>query len=164
MSNLGNINFSDYDSDEFIGTNIYSCKNKLKPKSLKGKKININDLDLENNSSSKVFCNINKSISNNILSDCEIITYDNSIENKDNKGTEYNDYYENNNYSESNYFKNNNYSNDSEKKIGKDISSLFYNNANNYSNESSEDDFTVYFDSSKLKQCPDNIPNEKKKS
>lgn len=155
MSNFGSINFSEYDSDEFIGTKIYcgktssvinspkACDNKLNVNDLD--RVNINDLDLES-CSSKEKC-VDSKINNNILSECEIITYDNSNEIKVSK------------------------SKDSTKEQcnerNDDISSLFYSsNSENfldYKNESSDENFTVYFDSSKLKNCPDEIPIEKKK-
>lgn len=157
MSNFGSINFSEYDSDEFIGTKIYSCKSKNEtdsPKTSKNKlniddfnnRLNINDLDLEINSASKHVYNESNIINNNVLSDCEIITYDNSNEINVSKSKE----------SEKNIFNDQN----------NDITSLFCNskseNLSDYKNESSDENFTVYFDSSKLKKCANEIPIEKK--
>lgn len=146
MSNLGNINFCDYDSDEFIGTNIYSCSSRHEEKD--SNRININDLDLD--SSQKINNHfVNKKVNNNILSDCEIITYDNSNEIKVSKSSNLNEN-----------------KNESYKQSTNDISSLFYNNSENfldYNNDTSDENFTVYFDSSKLKKCSDVIPAEKKK-
>lgn len=162
MSKLGNINFSEYDSDEFIGSYKYSIdssrSNKNCSQEINVDCININNLDLNNNS------NINKfseNINNDILSDCEIITYDNTNE----------VFYENN--KTINVDKSNCSSKKSKKSkktcdnLNKEenIESLFcssseFENLNVKVNED-EDLFSRFYDGYNIKKCSDNIKEEK---
>ena len=162
MSKLGNINFSEYDSDEFIGSYKYSIdstrSNKNCSQEINVDCININNLDLNNNSHKN---DVSKNINNDILSDCEIITYDNTHE----------VFYDNT--KEVNVDKSNCSSKKSKKnrKVNnkvyneEDIESLFcssseFDNLNIKVNED-EDLFSKFYDGYNVKKCSDNISEKK---
>lgn len=155
MSKLGNIDFSEYDSDDIVGYNINSSESTTKSFS-KCKELDIdskhdiNNLDsVINKKSNKC---IQKTINNNILSDCEIITYDNSKEIQLTKSS----------LEETCPNKKT-----IKKKKGEDIESIFC--SSNFfedvqKNVKSSDilESNNFYDGYNVKTCPDNIVAEKK--
>lgn len=155
MSKLGNINFSEYDSDEFIGS--YKCSiDSSRSNKNSSQEISvdcINNLDLNNSlENNKVLKNRN----HEILSDCEIITYDNS-----------NDVFYDNT-KEINVEKSCNSSKKKAKRSVKkeeNIDSLFCSSSEfdnlNIDQDKEEDLFSNFYDGYNVKRCSDNIMKEK---